>query len=344
MSIETDDVTTTTPPPGSRAATLGRLLLPGRPRSGPGTLAALALVAVLVPVLLVVAFRAADPSSGSWLLGLVLGLVVDVLLAVLALALVAYRVTSRQLRDQRRALEKVEQRIARQDATLRGQPEVRSTVETAVDRLGNRLQATQNLFALVAPRGPVPSMVGYVASPDVLLVLVQQFLTLRPGLTIECGSGTSTLFLALAAQQHGVPGRIVSLESDLEYAGGTRALLAEHGVGHLAEVRYAPLRPTTLPDHEGSWYDPAALQDLHDIGLAFVDGPPGSGGPQARYPMVPLLADRMAPTCAIVLDDANRRDERDVTERWLTRLEGFRYRFLPLTRGAGLFERTGPAL
>ena len=198
--------------------------------------------------------------------------------------------TSGQLRDQRRALEKVETRTSRQDATLRRQPEVRSTVETAVNRLGNRLQATQNLFALVAPRGPVPSMVGYVASPDVLLVLVQKFLTLRPSLTIECGSGTSTLFLALAAQQHGVPGRIVSLENNREYAEGTRALLAEHGVGHLAEVRYAPLTPTTLPDHEGSWYDPAALEDLHDIGLAFVDGPPGSGGPQARYPMVPLLA------------------------------------------------------
>ena len=327
------------PAPDSRAATFGRLLLPGRPRSGPATVGVLALVAGGVPVLLLVLFRAVDPSPGSWLLGLVLGLVVDVLVGVLLLGLAFYRTTSGQLRDQRRALNKVETRTSRQDATLRRQPEVRSTVENAVNRLGDRLQATQNLFALVAPRGPVPSMVGYVASPDVLLVLVQKFLMLRPSLTIECGSGTSTLFLALAAQQHGVGGRIVSLENDREYAEGTRALLAEHGVGHLAEVRYAPLTPTTLPDHEGSWYDPAALEDLHDIGLAFVDGPPGSGGPQARYPMVPLLADRFAPACAIVMDDANRRDERGVTERWLTQLDGFRYRFLPLTRGAGLFER-----
>ena len=233
--------------PDSRAATLARLLRPGGPRSGPGTLAALAVVGVLVPVLLVVVFRAVDPSRGSWLLGLVLGLVVDVLLGVLLLGLVTYRATTRELHDQRRALAKVETRTSRQDATLRRQPEVRRTVETAVDRLGNRLQATQNLFALVAPHGPVPSMVGYVASPDVLLVLVQKFLALRPSLTIECGSGTSTLFLALAAQQHGVPGRIVSLENNREYAEGTRALLAEHGVDHLAEVRYAPLRRPRCP-------------------------------------------------------------------------------------------------
>ena len=94
-----------------------------------------------------------------------------------------------------------------------------------------------------------------------------------------------------------------------------------------------------LPDHEGPWYDPAALEDLHDIGLAFVDGPPGSTGPQARYPMVPLLVDRFAARCAIVLDDANRREERGVTERWMAQLDGFTYRFLNLTRGAGLFQR-----
>ena len=297
MTIDTDHVTTTTPSAGSRAATLGRLLLPGRPRSGAGTLAALALVAALVPVLLVVVFRAVDPSSGSWLLGLVLGLVVDILLAALALGLVAYRVTSRQLRDQRRALEKVERRTSGQDATLRRQPEVRSTVETAVDRLGTCCRR---------PRTSSRSS--------------------RRGVRCRRWSATSRR-------------RTCSSCSCRSSSPSGRASRSSAG-----EVRYAPLTPTTLPDHEGSWYDPAALADLHDVGLTFVDGPPGSGGPQARYPTVPLLADRMAPTCAIVLDDANRRDERDVTERWLTRLEGFGYRFLPLTRGAGLFEWTEPAL
>ena len=191
----------------------------------------------------------------------------------------------------------------------------------------------------MAPHGPVPPLVGYVASPDVLLVLVSKLLTLRPAVTLECGSGTSTLFLALAAQQHGLTGRIVSLESSAEFAAGTRALLAEHGVAHLAEVRHAPLAPTGLPGHDLPWYDRAALEDLHDIGLAFVDGPPGTIGPQARYPLVPLLADRLAERCAIVLDDANRREEQGVLERWMTQLPGFAYRFLPLTRGAGLFER-----
>lgn len=344
-------------PGRSPLAVVARLLGGGNTRTGSLVLAVLVAGAVLVPVLLLVLFRVVDGTRGSGLLGLVLGLVVDLLLALLLLGVLSHRTTSQRLREHRRALRTVEartsgldRRTVRIETTVRGQGEwlrrdlgrtvaTRAGVEAAVRGLGNRLQATHNLFDLVQPRGPVPPMVGYVAAPDVLLVLVQRFLTIRPSLAIECGSGTSTLFLALAAQQHGISTRLVSLENTLAYAEGTRALLAEHGVDHLVEVRHAPLAPTSLPDHDGPWYDPAALADLHDIGLAFVDGPPGDTGPQARYPMVPLLADRLAPRCAILLDDANRREERDVAERWRRQLEGFRYRHLPLTRGADLFER-----
>ena len=314
--------------------------------------------AVLVPAVLVLLCALLVPVAGSWFLGLVAGLVLDLLGGVLALGVVSHRLTMRKLREQQRAVRSVELRtrsVETRAARVEGalypdgarRPVIASLATpqdlTAANRsLGDRLQATQNLFALVSPRGPVPPLVGFVASPDVLLLLVQKFLTMRPALTLECGSGTSTLFLALAAQQHGVEGRIVSLESDLAYAEGTRALLAEHGVGHLAEVRHAPLAPTGLPDHDAPWYDRAALEDLHDIGLVFVDGPPGNTGRHARYPLVPLLADRFAPRCVIVMDDANRREERGVTERWLPRLDSFSHRFLELTRGAGLFERDAP--
>ena len=97
----------------------------------------------------------------------------------------------------------------------------------------------------------------------------------------------------------------------------------------------------SLADHSSPWYDPAAYADLHDIGLAFVDGPPGNVGPQARYPMVPLLADRLADRCAILLDDMRRAEEGAVGERWMAQLEGFRYSYLPLTRGLGVFARGG---
>jgi predicted O-methyltransferase YrrM len=270
------------------------------------------------------------------------------------MGVVTHKLTSRRQSTLARSLEELTTRIAdletafrssreEQNETLARQIEAIDAMPTAIRAaatdVGNRLQATQNLFALVPPRGPVPPMVGYVAAPDVLLVLVQRFLSLRPSLALECGSGTSTVFLALAAQQHGIDCHVVSLEHELEYVEETRALLADHGVSHLVDVRYAPLTPTSLPDHSGPWYDPAAYADLHDIGLAFVDGPPGDVGRHARYPMVPLLADRLAKRCTILLDDMRRGEEGNVGKRWMAQLEGFRYSYLPLTRGLGVFTR-----
>jgi predicted O-methyltransferase YrrM len=334
----------------SVVSAVAELLGAGNRRDGLVTLAVLACGAVLLPVFLLTVFISANGTSGSVVLGLMLGLIVDLLVVLLLLGVVTHKMTSRRLATLTRSLRDLGTRTSNLEMSLSEQSEqlerqaiaaaaTRAAVGTAVTDVGNRLQATQNLFALVSPRGPVPQMVGYVAAPDVLLVLVQKFLSLRPSLAIECGSGTSTLFLALAAQQYGINCRLVSLEHDPAYAEATRALVADHGVSHLVDIRHAALTTTPLTDHSGPWYDPAAFQDLHNIGLAFVDGPPGDVGPQARYPMIPLLADRLGNPCAILLDDMTRADERVVAERWMTQLEGFSYRYLPLTRGAGIFTR-----
>lgn len=329
------------------------LLGAGNRRAGLVTLGILACGALLLPMLLLIVFTA-DGDVGSAVLGLTLGLILDLLALVLLMGVVTHKLTSRRQSILARSLEKLATRtadletayrrsrdeqsetLARQTAAIAATP---TAVRAAATDVGNRLQATHNLFALVPPRGPVPQMVGFVAAPDVLLVLVQRFLSLRPSLAIECGSGTSTLFVALAAQQYGIDCRLVSLEHELDYVEGTRALLADHGVSHLVDVRHAPLTPTSLADHSGPWYDPAAYADLHDIGLAFVDGPPGDVGPQARYPLVPLLADRLADRCTILLDDMRRAEEGAVGKRWMAQLEGFRYSYLPLTRGLGVFAR-----
>ena len=345
----------------SVVSAVAELLGAGNRPGGLVMLAVLACGAVLLPVFLLTVFISANGTSGSAVLGLMLGLIVDLLVVLLLLGVVTHKMTSRRLATLTRSLRdlgtrtsnlemSLGTRTSNLEVSLGEQSEqlerqaiaaaaMRAAVGTAVTDVGNRLQATQNLFALVSPRGPVPQMVGYVAAPDVLLVLVQKFLSLRPSLAIECGSGTSTLFLALAAQQYGINCRLVSLEHDPAYAEATRALVADHGVSHLVDIRHAALTTTPLTDHSGPWYDPAAFQDLHNIGLAFVDGPPGDVGPEARYPMIPLLADRLGNPCAILLDDMKRADERVVAERWMTQLEGFSYRYLPLTRGAGIFTR-----
>ncbi len=226
--------------------------------------------------------------------------------------------------------------------TARRLPEPR-TPETFTDphelKALHQTQAVANLFALVPARGVVPFMGGWAASPDLVLTLVGELLSRRPALVVECGSGVSTLWMALVIDHFGLESRIVSLDHDPVYAEQTRRTLRDHGVAHLAEVRDAPLEPTGLPGHETPWYALGAVEDLRDIGLLFVDGPPDATGPLVRLPAVPVLAGRLAPRASIVLDDVVRAGEQEVTTRWSVLLPDFALEHLPLQKDASRFRR-----
>ncbi len=200
-------------------------------------------------------------------------------------------------------------------------------------------QAMLNLFALAPVRDVVPTMGGWAASADVVALLVSELLRIRPSLVVECGSGVSTLWLALAIDQHGLDCRIVSLDHDPHFAEQTRRSLRSHGVERHVEVRDAPLVSSDLPGHTTAWYDRSALNGLEDIGLVFVDGPPDATGPLVRYPAVPLLAPLLAPTATVVLDDLIRPGEKEVVARWRLQLPDFDCQLLPLQKSAAVFRR-----
>lgn len=168
----------------------------------------------------------------------------------------------------------------------------------------------------------MPPLRGWAASPDVLRLLVEAIRDHRPELVVECGSGASSVWLGYALRRAG-RGRLVALDHDERYAELTRSLVASHGLSGIVEVRYAPLRDWTAPPapeaepESQPWYDIDAVADLSGIGLVFIDGPPGSTAPQARYPAGPVLFPRCAPGAVVVLDDAAREGERAAADRWL---------------------------
>jgi predicted O-methyltransferase YrrM len=132
---------------------------------------------------------------------------------------------------------------------------------------------------------------------------------------VECGSGLSTVTIARALRDL-TTGHVHALEHDSQWAATTRRALEEQGLAEFATVIDAPL--------VDGWYDPAALDHLpaQGIKLLLVDGPP-AGEPEterSRYPALPALAGRLAPTAAILLDDADREGERWTLQRWLAEL------------------------
>jgi hypothetical protein len=165
--------------------------------------------------------------------------------------------------------------------------------------------------------GPLPIPLGaWAADPLLAYHAVQLVMERRPGLVIECGSGSSTVIVARCLQELG-HGRILSLEHDPDFAEQTRSLLREHGVADLATVVTAPL---TRRQHEGReyrWYDSLYETYLTEpAGVLLVDGPPGSTAPHARFPAFPLLRRFLSEDWAILMDDGDRPDERWIARTW----------------------------
>jgi predicted O-methyltransferase YrrM len=213
-------------------------------------------------------------------------------------------------------------------------------VGPGVDTVFRQLEALQNLTAMMPASDVLPATRGWAASPDLLMTLVDLAITRRPSLVVECGSGASTLWLALTMRRFGIDGRIVALDHEPVYGGKTRDLLARHGVSDLAEVRDAPLERFDLDGDTYSWYARKAWEDLSGIDLLFVDGPPAATGPTARYPALPLLRESLSPAAAVVADDLVVPDMQETVKRWLEAYPDFASEILPLEKQAAVLRKS----
>lgn len=296
----------------------------------------IALALVAVPIL----FGLIDGATG-----VLVGLAFSGLVVVVAAALYVLVETVN------RRFDRLERTLARQQKQRgpqqqgKQQPGPKGLVTTAQlrrerDQVAKRVQDLVTLFAMVPIRSGIPPLGLWTASADLLVELVDRLVQERPAVAVEGGSGVSTVVMALAVREHGLPTKVVALEHDPAWAEHTRRMLARHGVAEYAEVRDAPLQPTSVADHSTPWYDESAIADLADVGLVLVDGPPEGTGPRARYPMVPLLREKLAQRCTILVDDTARPGDADVVERWRPLLPDFEFEALRFDKGAALLSRT----
>lgn len=286
-------------------------------------------VAVLVPAWLAAALglglasgAAAVPTVALMAVGLLLGCL---LLLIRHSLVLAGRIANLD-RDSKRTFD-----------TLR---QVRADAQKEIKQTFRQLEALQNLNAVLPPTDLLPPTRGWAASPDLLTVLVDLVIAKRPSLVVECGSGASTLWIALAMRRFEIDGRIVSLEHDPVFGGKTRDFLARHKVLGLVELRDAPLESLTIDGENYPWYAKRAWEDLNGIDLLFVDGPPAAAGHQARYPGLPLLSESLSPAATIVLDDLILPDMQEVLRLWLDAYPDFASEILPLEKQAAVLRRS----
>ncbi|WP_170298447.1 class I SAM-dependent methyltransferase [Agromyces allii] len=218
-------------------------------------------------------------------------------------------------------------------------PALRRHITNAGINDSEQVMAWTELREVLGVTQPMPPLRGWAASPDILRIVVNRLLRDRPALVVECGSGTSSVWLGLAVRKVG--GRLVSLEHDAEFAARSRELVASYGLDDTVEVRHAPLvEYRRTPQSEPQpWYDLRMTDDLREVGLLFVDGPPAATAPDARYPALPAFLDAGSQDLVVILDDADRPDERSTVERWLEEFDGFSARRPPAEKGAVVLER-----
>ena len=182
-------------------------------------------------------------------------------------------------------------------------------------RTVREIEALVDLRLLVQARTTMPSTQGWAASPLTVSTLVREVLDTRPQLVVEAGSGGSSVWVGYCLERNG-GGRCVSLDHDADYAAKTRADIERHGLTDYVEVVHCPLVDVDIAGQTFRWYDLSKVEGLEGIDIVFVDGPPGTTGPLARFPALPLLRERCAPGARFILDDAARPDEKAIIHRW----------------------------
>ena len=223
--------------------------------------------------------------------------IIYICLLLLILLIVAY--CAKLLRSLHSKVSKSSSTLARDIAKISADTKKSSMIAY------RQTEAFIQLTQLLDFKTSIPPTRSWAASPDLLLTIADIIKKYRPRLVVELGSGVSTLVAAKSGAR-----KIISIDNSDEFAAKTVAMIKEHRVRGV-EVRIAPLQPYA---NGSTWYDTSKIKDLKKIDLLIIDGPPGSKNPEARYPALAELKDKLSANAVVIIDDVRREGERKLAE------------------------------
>ncbi|MDR3346487.1 MAG: class I SAM-dependent methyltransferase [Campylobacteraceae bacterium] len=192
-------------------------------------------------------------------------------------------------------------------------------------------------------KNSLPPLRGWPMSPDVLLKLHEYIVSAKPKVVLEFGSGISTIVICDALRQNGC-GLLYSVDHLEQFANQTLQNIKKESLDSFVDLRISTLEPWS-GEHLGGnrenaplWYQQKVLEDIKEIDLLIVDGPPGSTCPYARYPALLAVYENLSKSAQIWADDAGRKDEKDMCNNWAKKYN-FQVNFLPTEQGLAILTR-----
>lgn len=167
----------------------------------------------------------------------------------------------------------------------------------------------------------LPSFGRWAIDARSMLHLLQVVEDYPPANVLELGSGTSTVWLASQAEEHGF--HIFTVDHDAVFLEQTRRWLVEHNLISRVTLILAPLVDVEVDGDVFRWYDDSALILDSKVDLMVVDGPPNVLGRRTRYPALPRLIDRLSANAIVMLHDSDRRDEALIVRQWVSEFGEF---------------------
>lgn len=203
-----------------------------------------------------------------------------------------------------------------------------------------QVESLFSIFSVLKITHPLPPMGGWVISPDFGKIIVDLVLEKKPKIILEASSGVSTIIASYCLKQLG-EGTVISLEEENKYAEVSNNALIKHGLKDIANVIHAPLKEIEIEGKKWIWYDLTKIKDIKPIDMLIIDGPAqyGREQPMIRYPALPLLFDSLSDEAIIILDDADRKDEKNIVELWLKQFNCFEVERIDTEKGTVILHR-----
>lgn len=245
----------------------------------------------------------------------------EVAASLMSLALLTYILVS-----QRKLAKRINSLSKQMSKEIKGQG---STIKNEIGHHYHQVEALEQLLPILKLSATLPPSRGWAASPDFLLTLSSIVRKSKPKLVVELGSGVSTLVSAKSGAK-----RIISLDHSIEFGEATRDMLKEHKVTG-AQIRINEL--LTYPAGY-KWYSPEALIGIKNIDLLVIDGPPSAINPDARYPALEHLLPLLSKRATVILDDADRDDEKKLAQAFADAMPEHKLTFLRHEKGTAVIS------